>query len=619
MGSKIWVDSDSLKKYFEEHTLMLFRPCLGQPCLVEFCSSEFRIVVVSKACKPEDVRQKLQNALVLSEVGDEETTHQLCVGEPVELLSYKCKDAEPCIPDPDRLDVPGWHLFSTGTYEPPVWFFEVPLTIAPLPVRHDECAFRLYNLDRLSSDRKSIIERKHHAVCLTNRAWDSFKFIHVSDMHTAKRNDQIFDMILASKSGEKERKDFTKRYVNFNDHLRRFVEEANKLARKGKLDFILMTGDLIDYVKPSIDDKAETKKQTNWRFFHDILTGYPTAEGRDKVPLRVPIFTVLGNHDFRFNHYRLSDGGDRWKEYGLKEEEFKQFDRKEPDIKFPKQLEANIYAVRDYLLNFNPYLDYAVNLGEHRMICLDSGEDEFTAYVAMKIIIDSVKRAITEGWRAALTFYLMRLREIGEALGGIVGGGPESSGLFTQQIEWVCRVLDAAGSGLTFVAMHSPPVNKPPKVNIEDYSESQRQRDGKDTWIDMDDVDLSAASISWNWHQFLNLLASANEFKKAFDLVLCGHTHCNLAFRLKKYKAHSGRPIRFYHPDKVGIYTDDYAQDLHDTCDHKSWWKCHRPIIMQTPSLGPEGNDKSLPGYRLIQVEGNVITNLDYYPLRSKS
>ncbi len=615
MKSDKWVDSDSLEKHFQEHTLVLFRPCLGQPCWVTSDSGEFRIVVVSKTGEPEDVRQNLDNTLVLSEVGNEETTHQLVVGDPTELLSYESKEAEPYISDPDRIDIPGWHLFSTKIYEPPVWFFEVPLTIEVPPSLPDKRTFRLYNLDRLSPDKGSIVERKHHAVCLTKGTWDEFKFIHVTDLHIAKRNDQIFDMISASKKSDQERKDFRKRYVNFNDHLRSLIKEANELAGKGELDFILMTGDLVDYVKSSLDAKAKAQKQTNWRLFHDILTGYSTTEGRDEIPLRVPIFTVLGNHDFRFNHYGLSDGGARWKEYGLKEKEFKQFDGKEPDIKFPKQLEANIYAVRDYLLNFNPCLDYAVNLGNHRMICLDSGEDAFNAYSAMKLIIGGIKKAMMEGWRAALTYYLMRLQEIGEALGGIIGGGPESSGLFAQQIDWANRALDGTDSGLTFIAMHSPPVNKPPKINIEDYCESQRRRDGKTPWIDMDDVDLSAASISWNWHQFLNLLAGANEFDELVDLVLCGHTHCDLAFRLKKYRAHVGRPIRFFHPNKIGIYTDDYAHDLDGVDDCKNWWQEHRPVIMQTPSLGPEGNDKSKPGYRLIQVADNVITGLDYHPL----
>ncbi|MBC8236195.1 metallophosphoesterase [bacterium] len=315
----------------------------------------------------------------------------------------------------------------------------------------------------------------------------------MSDLHVAKRNDQISDMILESKTNNREREDFKERYVNFNDHLRTLITQANQLAMENKLDFILMTGDLIDYINPSLGDSS----QTNWKIFHDILTGCATTERRPEIPLQVPIFTVLGNHDFRLNHYSLSDGGDRWEEYGLTKKEFKQFDKKEPNIRFPEQLEANLFKIADYLVNFNPDLEYVVNFGAHRMLCLDSGEDEFTAEDFDKLIEGGIKRAIAEGWRSALTYLFMRTQEIGDALGGVIGGGPKSAGLFCQQIDWASRALDQASNGLTFVAMHAPPVNKPPNLRFEKYRESQRSGDG---WIHTDEVDLSAASISKNWH-----------------------------------------------------------------------------------------------------------------------
>jgi len=616
MNNKIWIDSnpDSIEEYFKEHTLMLFRPCFGQPCWVELDKIDegFKIVIVSKTGKVEDIRQKLDNALVLSEVDNEEVKYPLAVEASIEFLGAYENDSV-YIPGgmAHRQDIPGWHLFSTKIYQPPVWFFEAPLIFKKPPAIPDERTFKLYNLERLAPE-KDLVERKYHAVCLTKRTWETFNFIHVTDLHIAKRNDQIFDMILESKANERERDDFKKRYVNFNDHLRNLITQANQLAAENKVDFILMTGDLIDYINPSLG-KSD---QTNWRFFHDILTGYATTEDRPEIPLQVPIFTVLGNHDFRLNHYRLSDGGDRWKEYGLNEKEFKQFDKKEPNVRFPEQLEANLFGIADYLVNFNPDLEYVVNLGAHRMLCLDSGEDEFTAEDAEKFIEGGIKTVITEGWRAALTYYLMRSREISEALGGIIGGGPKSAGLFSQQIDWASRVLDEANNRLTFVAMHAPPVNKPPNLHFENYRESLRKRAGKTGWIHTDEVDLSAASISRNWHRFLEFLAGANNYKQCVGLALCGHTHCDLAFRLEKYSATEGRPTRFFQRDKVAIYTDKYAQDLDKADDRKSWWQKHRPLVLQTPSLGPEGNDNSPQGYRLVQVVDNVITKLDYCPLR---
>ena len=608
--NKMWIDST--EEHFQEHTLMLFRPCLGQPRLVELdkIGKGFKIVIASKTGDVEDIRQRLDNTLALSEVGNEGIKYPLALENSIELLCIYEKGSLH-IPDcmAHRQDIPGWHLFSTKMYESPVWFFEVPLTFNEPPVISDERTFKLCDLERLSPE-KDVVERKYHAVCLTKRTWETFNFIHVSDLHVATRNDQIYDTILESKANERERDDFKKRYVNFNDHLRSLITQANQLAAENKLDLILMTGDLIDYINPSLGESS----RTNWRSFHDILTGCATTETRSKA-LRVPVFTVLGNHDFRLNHYRLSDGVDRWKEYGLNKKEFKQFNKEEPKIRFPEQLEANLCGIADYLMNFNPDLEYAVHLGAHRMLCLDSGEDEFTAADAEKLIEGGIKRLIEEGVRSAWTYYFMRSREISDALGGIIGGGPKSAGLLSQQIDWAGRVRDKAEDGLVLVAMHAPPVNKPPNLYLKKYQEHLRERAGKTGWIHTDEVNLSAASISRNWPQFLEFLAGANDYKEGVDLVLCGHTHCDLAFRLEKYPATEGRPTRFLQQDKVAICTDEYAENLERAGDQKGWWQRHRPLILQTPSLGPEGKDKSPPGYRLVQVVDNVITRLDYCPL----
>ena len=139
MSNDKWIDYDSLEKHFQEHALMLFRPCLGQPCWVEFGTSEFKIIVVSKTDKPDDIHAKLDGTLSLSVVGDEGTEQELVVEKPIKLLAYESKESDPFIPNPDRPDIPGWHLFSTKTYKPPVWFFEVPLKIKNPPDPPDRC------------------------------------------------------------------------------------------------------------------------------------------------------------------------------------------------------------------------------------------------------------------------------------------------------------------------------------------------------------------------------------------------------------------------------------------------------------------------------------------------
>lgn len=613
MGSKIWIDPSLLEKHFENHKLMIFMPCLGQPCFVQYGDNHFDMMILSKTNNHEEIHRKLDNTLRISELDDDKTFYEFDVADIDELFYYKDKNTGLFHSNnSDLLDAPGWHLFSMDALKPPMWFIQVRLTIKKPKSFPCKSASTLYNLDRLDNEG-NIVERKYHAVCFTNRTWEEFKFMHITDLHIAKRNDDIPGIIEKSKPNDEKRNEFNGRYINFNDHLREFIKKVNESAESDKPDFILMTGDLIDYVIPSVVERPKVKRQTNWRYFHDILTGRSTTGRQPNTELQIPIFTLLGNHDYRFNHYRLSDGK-KWKEFGLEANEFRQFDVHEFRVRSPGQLRANINAVNDYLFNFNPYFDYVVKLGNHRMICMDSGEDAFTSQLCLELIFEILKRAIRVGFGASMTYLLMRLSQVGQGLGGAIGGGPESSGLLTNQIVWADKVHKSQPNGLTLLAMHSPPVNKPPKVNIDNYRESQIA--GNEKWIKMDDVDLSAASISRNWNEFLEFLSGANKFEKPVDLVLCGHTHCDLAFRLEKYPANTGKPIRYFYEEKVGIYTDEYAQELSDLSNHGKWWDSHRPIIMQTPSLGPKGNDKSDPGYRTIEVKNGTITNLDYIELK---
>ena len=90
-------------------------------------------------------------------------------------------------------------------------------------------------------------------------------------------------------------------FKNFNNCVRKFVQWANQEADEGRLDFVLVLGDLVDFGRTGLFDR--TPDDSNWSTVIAILTGSPAELSRGNHGLRVPIFTSTGNHDFRTYPY----------------------------------------------------------------------------------------------------------------------------------------------------------------------------------------------------------------------------------------------------------------------------------------------------------------------------
>lgn len=163
----------------------------------------------------------------------------------------------------------------------------------------------------------------YHSIQLVESVEGSCNFIHLTDLHTAKRNDEILDEVLKVKC-KRSREEIEKSYLNFNDKLREFISIANDMADKGELDFVVITGDLVDFAFHGWEDEPNVA-ENNWKTFINIVTGAGKEKAKGNSGIKVAIFTSTGNHDWRLHPYD-PNLGDYNKSFGLEKEELKHYE-----------------------------------------------------------------------------------------------------------------------------------------------------------------------------------------------------------------------------------------------------------------------------------------------------
>jgi 3',5'-cyclic AMP phosphodiesterase CpdA len=197
-----------------------------------------------------------------------------------------------------------------------------------LQQRKDRYIPCLYDL--VYSDRSKKWERiNYHSIQFVEDFDTDCKFIHLTDLHIATRNDEILGEVVKVKN-KNSREEIEKSFINFNNNLRDFICKANRLAEEGDLDFVVITGDLVDFAFHGWEDKTNPD-ENNWKTFINILTGRENKKGKDSTGIKVAVFTSTGNHDWRLHPYDPNLTDYNRKSLGLEKEELKNYHYKSFD------------------------------------------------------------------------------------------------------------------------------------------------------------------------------------------------------------------------------------------------------------------------------------------------
>ena len=469
----------------------------------------------------------------------------------------------------------------------------------------------------------------YHSLVISKQKWKNFTFIHATDLHVAERNDRIYGIVKNwTQSSIKEGVDsfiktvkkklklgiktttikevfsdiktpLRRRLINPNNQFRKFIKISNRKVYRNELDFIVLTGDLIDYTVLSKLSKKLRKltdfkyENSNWQVFKKIILNTPSEEKYKGVKrgeeLNCPIFTTLGNHDYRPFHYDLT-WGEMYKKIGLKASEaiaLNELFSASPISAISK----SPLALKGYLSEVNAFYDFSLSLGNNLFIILNSGPDSFR-----------------------------NLRDL-------LKGHPSVTGVSYKQIKYLENLINTKVNENTniFLFLHGPPVNtgvKKYKINlfekkgarfvkskISEFKESLIKKQGKPlSSARVDGIfNVKFGGISSNWEKLI-------EFCKNFTVMtLCGHTHDNQEFRLGdpgefKTSVYDAPPFRLKKIENpAAIYTDNYSEIFTDPKSIKN----NGPFVVQTPALGLGSykHPEKAGAYRVINIKGGNMTS----------
>lgn len=483
-------------------------------------------------------------------------------------------------------------------------------------------------LDIIQEFKNSEPRINSHALVVSKQEWKDFTFVHATDLHIADRNDRLYSIVKSwtqskfaygiektfkwfknplkkeEELGEGiKKKPLRKRLINPNNQFRRFIKQMNKRVLANELDFIVITGDLIDFALQSrlkvYENPKEIKKfldfnyrNSNWKVFKDIVLNYPPDEKLKGVikgqELLCPIFTTLGNHDFRGYAYDLTWAG-MYRKIGLNAMEAAALN----DMFSATPVTAiakTPLTLRGYWSEINASYDYYFKFGTNIFIFLNTGSDSFR----------NIRDLIT--------------------------GHPSLTGLSQRQIKFLENIINhiyITGDNV-YLFLHGPPINtgyqrsiikrfqkvfkKKIRTKIEEFKESLHrhlERFSPNLRID-GKFNVKFGTVSTNWEKLVR-------FCKDFCvLTLSGHTHLLREYKLmdpeKTTKVFDAPPFILKKIENPAAIFYDIYSELFTTPEEIEE---HAPFVVQTPALGLGGyqNPDLAGAYRIVNVKDGKLAS----------
>ncbi|MHA1729201.1 MAG: metallophosphoesterase [Promethearchaeota archaeon] len=631
--------SNSIKK-FKKHPVLI-APNLGKPQIISFPGNSkdntdiFRVELLYIAnynMSVQNIQMEIEESINLRPIIDFDAEKGKGIrGESITGKIIKVTNA-PIIPlsDPELVynynhESPRGIPIKEGIYDEKNSYFlaicEFKFT-KTLKSVIDREGFIMCDLHQTFMGEKNINKLNFHSVVLTDQTWEDFTIVHATDLHIAKRNDEVLGVILKnmekgiskgiskvvdlfSKKGTKNSKTGLRdRFINPNNNLRLFIKVINYFKKQRMADVIVFTGDIVDYcIKSDGGDTVETfdLPNTNWDVFLNIILNQPLTyrsdiKGVDIYPgeeLMIPIFTTVGNHDYHPYHYNL-----RWftfhKFVNLTQFEILHY----KDLITANPLTA-LYSNRKTLMGYNqyinPYQNYYVKLGDHLLLILDSGWDSL------------------------------------KATKDLLSGSPSLTGFSEDQLKFLENIIkNKAGSrGMRMAFFHAPLINPMPLKSMKTKLRKQFKKVGFSSLDDFKEENLKEkeegesrsdyylkynyGTITNNWEKTVKIL-NDNKF-----LTINGHTHQFFESRTEKTDATSEFSASKYIITKekmevpAAVFMDDYSLKYKNS----DFFMKKFPFQLQTPSLGPGTYGENIKRdtgnfrgpFRIIKIKNNVLNS----------
>jgi hypothetical protein len=324
--------------------------------------------------------------------------------------------------------------------------------------------------------------------------------------------------------------------------------------------------------------------------------------------IMVPVFTTIGNHDYRSNHYGMRFGQIH-KIFGMTHSDVKGY----YDTKFFNYftaLRSHDKYLKDYFRYINPNLNFNLKIGDHyNFIFLDTGQDS---------IAD---------------------------MHDLLKGGPSTKGIKEYQVDLLRAFIQIAHNEKVIIILHTPPIspnlssykkrkykkklkikNRPLKWS-DFYERNLRRYDGTGRLDKI--LNLKYQTIMYNWSTLLRILTGSDKIiRRKVDIVMCGHTHTLKEYRLKEAKETERINFGFwffpiYIEVPCEVYTSRYRdkfKEINDPLDLQVWFDVNKPFVFQTQALGPLSAKFKFkpPGFRYYTIKDNQMTGAKVYSLHLK-